>query len=74
MKALIWLIFMALCLWATYAMSNHGEGRISIIVDHGRRFDIYRTDAYRQKNGCVHFLCDGDSVELCGSYRIKARK
>lgn len=62
------LAFLALLVWACLP---HGSGRYTIVTPNGKYSEYYNTDAYRRHGECVSFVCAGDSMTVCGTYRIK---
>lgn len=62
-------LFFALVSLAVVSCTR-GHGRYLITKEYSRTIEQYRTDSYKKVGPCVLFTVDGDSVGICGSYKI----
>lgn len=70
---LLILLFGAFLIACPYvAIFGMGSGRYRISQGAGKHESAYRTDKYKVlPDGCVVFVCVGDSMRVCGTYRIR---
>ena len=72
MKELLPIVYImcvvALIVWI---FMPQGSGKYTIVAPNGRYSHYYHTNAYVRRDNCIYFLCNGDSVSVCGTYQVR---